>query len=354
MEAFLEKFLVFPYYWPLLLLALPVLVMIAFLYIKSTRAMRMWFTQKDYRFFLPEAKMIFRGLALLLLIGALMGPYWGRMEQQIAQLGREVYVLVDVSASMNCEDIQPTRLEKVKKDLKRMINQLPGDRIGLIVFTSDAYVQCPLTSDHKAMAMFIDLMGSYQFANTGTSFRAALRMALERFLDTEKSARKVTRSVVLISDGEDFGENYTSVVERMQKNDITVFPVGVGTYAGGQVPRYVRGRKKGYLRGENGQPALSQLKDETLQELAASFGTEYTRIDDQIDNLDAVADQIRLLSATVMDKESRLTSVNRFQWLLGASILLFVLSMFWMPFTRRRRSSKSRPEEKNPAETVAK
>ncbi|HHG86352.1 MAG TPA: VWA domain-containing protein, partial [Bacteroidetes bacterium] len=297
----------------------------------------LWFIPKDYRFYFPEVKMVLRGLALLFLIGALMGPYWGRMEQQIAKLGREVYILVDVSASMNCEDIQPTRLEKVKKDLKRMVARLPGDRIGLIVFTSSAYVQCPLTSDQKAILMFIDLMGTYQFASTGTSFRAAMKMALDRFVNTEKSARKTTRSVILISDGEDFGENFTSVVERMKTNDITLFPVGVGTYAGGQVPKYIRGRKKGYVRTKQGAPAISQLKDETLQDLAAEFGTEYTRIDDQIQNLDNVSNQISLLSATVLDKENRLTSVNRFQILLGGSILCLALSMFWMPIAARRR-----------------
>lgn len=341
MEATLEKFLVFPYYWPLVLIAIPFLVAIAVLYVKSQRAMRIWFEQRDYKFYFPEAKMVLRALALLFLVVALLGPYWGRMEQQIAKLGREVYILVDVSASMNCEDIQPTRLEKVKKDLKRMVSRLPGDRIGLIVFTSSAYVQCPLTSDHKAVQMFIDLMGTYQFASTGTSFRAAMQMALERFVNTEKSARKTTRSVILLSDGEDFGENYTSVVERMKTNDITLFPVGVGTYAGGQVPKFNRGRKQGYMRNQDGSPAISQLKDESLQDLASQFGTDYTRIDDQIQNLDNVSNQISLLSATVLDKENRLTSVNRFQWFLGGAILCLALSMFWMPMATRRRKKEA-------------
>jgi Ca-activated chloride channel family protein len=337
MESFLENFFVFPRFWPLIFLLLAIVACIGVLYVKSTRAMRIWFGPGEYRFFIPEVKMLFRGFAVLALLIALLGPYWGRMEQQIAKLNREVYVLVDVSASMNCEDIEPSRLEKVKKDLRRMVANLPGDRIGLIVFTSDAYVQCPLTNDQKALNMFIDLMGSYQFANTGTSFRAALRMAVDRFENTEKSAKKVTRSVVLISDGEDFGENYTSVIEKLKSQDIKVFPVGVGTYAGGQVPNYVRGKKQGYMRTQDGTPAISQLKDETLQDLASSFGTEYVRIDNQIDNLDPVSDQIQLLSATVMDKETRLGTVNRFQWPLAAAIILFALSMFWMPFAARKK-----------------
>lgn len=331
MEDFLQKFLVYPDFWPIMLIVLPLSVAVVVVFYKSYRAMQMWFNATDYKFFIPEAKMVLRGLALLFLAISLMSPYWGRMEQQISKLGREVYILLDVSASMNTEDIQPSRIEKVKKEVRRMIGKLKGDKIGLIVFTSDAYVQCPLTNDQKAVLLFLDLVGTYQFANTGTSFRSALAMALDRFINTEKSARKTTRSIVLISDGEDFGENYTSVVDRLKDNDISVFTVGVGTYAGGKVPNIRRGKRKGYKRNDDGSPAISQLKDQTLRDIADQFGNEYHAIDDQIDNLDPITDQIKLLSATVMERENRLTSVNRYQWFLVIAFVCMVASMFMMP-----------------------
>jgi Ca-activated chloride channel homolog len=343
MIDFLKTFLITPEYWPFLLVLIPVIVMIGVIYFKSRRAMQIWFEPQDYGFFMPEIKLGLRATAVILFVVAIMGPYWGRTEQEVPIRGREVYVLIDVSASMNCEDIQPTRLQKVKRDLKKMIGQMDGDRVGLVVFTSDAYVQCPLTSDLNAANLFLDLVGTAQFSNSGTSFREALLTALDRFEASEDSLevnKKMSRSVVLISDGEDFGENYSSVVARMKDHSITVFPVGVGTYAGAQVPEYKSGQKIGYKKDKEGGQALSALKDETLQDLASSFGTNYYKIDDQFDNFDPVLDQIKLLSSQELDREKRLAEVNQYQWFLFAGILMFIVSLFWMPVAKSARSGR--------------
>jgi Ca-activated chloride channel homolog len=343
MKDFLRSFLISPDFWPFVFVLIPVGVMIAVIYYKSRRAMRIWFSHEDYAFFLPEVKLFMRVVAGMLFVVALVGPYWGRTEQDVPIRGREVYVLIDVSASMNCEDIAPTRLQKVKRELKKMIGQMSGDRVGIIVFTSDAYVQCPLTSDLNAANLFLDLVGTAQFSNSGTNFREALQMALVRFTEDEDSLevnRKLSRSIVLISDGEDFGENYTSVVSRLKDHGITVFSVGVGTYAGAQVPEYRNGQKIGYKHGGDGGPAISQLKDETLQEIASSFRTDYVTLDDQFDNLDPVLDQIKLLSAQELDRERRLAEVNQYQWFLGTGIVLFILSFFWMPYGVTKRAGK--------------
>lgn len=344
MKDFLNNFLITPSYWPFLFLLLPVGVVIGVIYYKSRKAIKIWFAPSDYRFFIPEMKLILRLFAALLFVIALVGPYWGRIEQEIPVLGREVYVLMDVSASMNCEDIQPTRLQKVKREVKKMIGQMQGDRIGLIVFTSDAYVQCPLTSDLKAANLFLDLVGTAQFSNSGTSFREALQTALVRFQEADSldptKARKMSRSIVLISDGEDFGDTYTSVIERLKKHNVAVFTVGVGTYAGAQVPEYRNGQKVGVKRSQEGGPAISQLKDETLQDIAASFGTTYHSIDDQFDNLDPILDQVKLLSTQETDRERRLAEVNQYQWFLAAGVVLFIATFFWMPYATSKRGGK--------------
>lgn len=337
MESFLEQFLVAPAYWPVFLFLLPLGVVVAMLYVRHNSAVRIWFRPDEHELFFPEIKLLLRGLAVLFLAISITGPWWGRVEQQISQLGREVYILIDVSASMNCDDIKPSRLVKVKKEVRNMVNALQGDKVGLIVFTTDAYVQCPLTNDYKAVNLFLDLLGSEQFAATGTDFRVALSKALDRFVNTEKSAQKTTRSIVLISDGEHFGDEYASVIERLKDNDVTVFTVGVGTYAGGKVPDYRRGKLQGYKKNDDGSLALSKLKDDDLQEIADQFGTDYTRIDDQIDDLDAVLDQIQLLSASVVGRETMLANVNRYQLFLLLSVICLGASMFLMPFRKKQR-----------------
>ena len=337
MLDFFNKFMVSPEYAVLFLVLIPVAVLVVVLNQKANRSIRLWFSQGEYTFFFPEIKMVLRLIALVLILFGLMGPFWGPTEQQIAKLGREVYILIDVSASMNTEDIKPSRLEKVKLEVKKMLGELKGDKVGLIVFTSDAYVQCPLTSDHSALMLYLDMVGSYQFASTGTSFREAMLMALDRFVNTEKSARKTTRAVILISDGEDFGEEYESVATRMINNNITVFPVGVGTAGGGPVPNIVKGEKRGFKKTQEGGQAISAIKEETLQDIAKQFNTEYHSIDDQIDNLDPVTNQIQMLSASVMDRETRKVSVNRYQWFLGLGLLCFVVTLFWMPYKPLRK-----------------
>jgi|GEM_PF-1223963 len=336
MEAVLESFMVSPEYWPVLLLWIPFGVVVVLLYIRSNSAVRIWFRPEEYTFFLPEIKLVFRGVAIVFLSLAMLGPWWGRVEQQINQLGREVYFLVDVSASMNCDDIKPNRISKVKKEIRSMVNKMKGDRVGLIVFTTDAYVQCPLTNDYKAMNLFLDILGTEQFSSTGTDFRVALTKALERFSNTEKTDQKMTRSVVLISDGEHFGDEFTSVTERLKQQEIQVFTVGVGTYAGGKVPEIRKGNVVGYKKAKDGSLAISKLEDASLQGLAEEFGTSYTRIDDQIDNLDPVLDQVEEQSASVVGRETMLANVNRYQVFLLISLITFITSMIWMPIKTNR------------------
>lgn len=348
MESFLEEFLVQPEWWPVFLFLLPLGVVLGFLYIRNRSSVSIWFKPGTYTLFIPEIRLILRGIAVLFLSIAIVGPWWGRVEEQISQLGREVYFLIDVSASMNTEDIRPSRFSKVKKEVRSMINQLRGDKVGIIAFTTKAYVRCPLTNDYRAANLFLDILQPSQYASTGTDFRSALKLALDRFVrddeeeDGEIKVRpKVTRSVVLISDGEHFGKEYQSVIERMQDFGITVFPVGVGTYAGGQVPDIKGKRRLGYKKNEDGEVAISKLTDESLTDIAQQFGVEYTQIDDPIDNLDPVLDQIQMQSASVVDRETRLSDVNRYQVFLLLTVLCLFASMVLMPFQTRQQQKGS-------------
>lgn len=325
--------------WWLLLIPAGI-VLVVFIFLRSEKIFKVWLRSDEYKFYDPVTKLVLRISGLVLLGIALIGPYWGRVEQKVSVLGREIYLVVDVSASMNAEDIKPSRLEKVKRELKVMVSELRGDKVGLIVFTSNAYVQCPLTDDFNAVNLFIDLIQTDQFANTGTKFRAGLSMALERFTNTEKSLEKITRSIVLISDGEDFGSGYTSVLDRLTEEEITVFAVGIGTNAGAPVPNIVLGQKRGYKKDANGQPALSKLEDKSLLEIADVFGTEYFKLNKQIKSLKPVTEQIKLLSASVMDSKVEQVNNNRYQWFAVIGLICLVLSMVWMPIRSKKMALK--------------
>jgi Ca-activated chloride channel family protein len=327
----------------LALLGIPFLLgVIYFTAHRSSRAVQVWFHQREVMLHAPYGRMAFRMAAVLLLGIALVGiSLGGRSERTISTYGREVYILLDVSASMMTEDVKPNRLEKVRREMKQMISSLSGDKFGLIVFTSDAYVQCPLTNDKDAMLLFLDMVNPSQFSNGGTDFRSALAMALDRFEHVEKESKKTSRCVLLVSDGEHFGDSYESVLDRMKLQDITVFTVGVGTEAGGPVPDYQGGQKVGVKRGQDGQTAISTIQESTLRSIAEVFGTTYLRMDEQMDNLDPIEDQIRMVSASQTGSRAEKMKHNWFQVPLGMAFVLILLSMILAPLRRPEANSLS-------------
>ena len=308
-----------------------VLILLAIIYGRTFQALRNWFRKEEYGFHFPGLKFALRGIGFTCIALALVGPYWGRREQKVNVMGREVYILLDVSASMNAEDLKPSRLEKVKQDLKRMVNDLRGDKIGLIVFTSHAYVQTPLTNDAAMLMTYIDLVKTDQFANTGTDFRQALVKARDRFMNVEVAKSKVSRAIILISDGENFGDGYTSVTDALEEEGIKVFPVGVGTEEGAPVPNLVYGKQNGYLKNPDGSTAMSKLTGESLKEMAEVFGTEYFAIDNQVKDLRPVTEQIKLQSASLVDTKTEQVNNNRYQFFLLPGILLMMVTMFLLP-----------------------
>ena len=121
---------------------------------------------------------------------------------------------------MNSEDIQPSRLEKAKAEIKQCISTFRGDKIGIIAFSDYAYVQCPLTRDYRAAQLFLEMLQTDQYAQSGTQYRNALAVSLDRLLKTPSDARRSQRAIVLVSDGEDFGDNYPSLLNRIRKSNI--------------------------------------------------------------------------------------------------------------------------------------
>ncbi|MEM6803558.1 MAG: VWA domain-containing protein, partial [Bacteroidota bacterium] len=274
---------VYPEYW-IWALGLPASIGIIYLvYRRVAYITKAWFSEDQYARSQPLTKFILRSLGFCLLFLGLMGPFWGSQQERMNALAREFYILLDVSASMNAEDIRPTRLKRVKRELRQLSGKLEGDKIGLILFTENAYVQCPLTLDHDAFLTFLDMAETYQYAQTGTQFRSALAMAMDRFSKSDTTDRNISRSIILISDGEDFGDTYASVIERLKDADIHVFTVGIGSYEGAPVPD-TDPSKKGYKRNEDGTTVISRLIDDDLISIANEFNTDFVSLDDPDNN----------------------------------------------------------------------
>ena len=151
-------------------------------------------------------KLVLRTAYFALLIIAFLGPSFGDSKKEIKSVGKDIMICVDLSKSMDAFDIQPSRLEKVKFEMKRVVEAFNSDRIGIIIFSSEAFMQCPLTFDQNALNLFIETMNSGLVPPTGTDFGPPLRMALKKLEDQKGGAQQKSEAIILISDGEDFGK----------------------------------------------------------------------------------------------------------------------------------------------------
>ena len=148
-------------------------------------------------------KFFLRSTYFLLFILSILGPSFGESKKEIEIVGKDIMIAVDLSESMNANDIQPSRLEKIKFELKKIINEFYSDRIGIIMFSNDAFVQCPLTYDKNALNLFVETLNTGLVPKTGTDFGPPLKISLEKLKnDDSKPNTNKSKIILLISDGE--------------------------------------------------------------------------------------------------------------------------------------------------------
>lgn len=319
---------------PWLLLLLPAGALLWLVYSRTSKLIPAWFAAGTYGGHRPGARFILRAVGLGFACLALLGPYFSADTRSGDVLGHQVYFLLDLSGSMNAEDIRPSRLTKAREEIRKTIEKLKGEQMGLIVFTDLAFVQCPLTDDYQALLLYLDILETGLFSNSGTDFRQALTVAYNQFAAEQNAReRRVSQCIVLVSDGENHSEKFASVIGKIRDAGMQVVSVGVGSSRGARVPTLDRdGNKVGYKKDSRGLEVLSQRQDETLQSIARKFGTQYMLLANERDNLNALPDIIRAQPASIVASRSELTKLNRYSWLLLPALLCWALSMFLMPY----------------------
>ena len=201
------------------------------------------------------SKAVIRTIYFTLFIIALLGPSFGDTSREVKAIGKDIMVCVDLSESMNAQDIQPTRLEKVKFELKNLVDAFNSDRIGLIIFSSESFMQCPLTHDQGALNLFIETLGTNLVPNAGTDFGPPIKMALDKLSSEEStSTEQKSKVIILISDGEDFGDNTISHVSSLEEAGIKLFTLGVGTQTGSKIRT-----NYGFKTDRDGREVVSKL-----------------------------------------------------------------------------------------------
>ena len=273
-------------------------------------------------------KLPLRLLAGGLLLLAWLGPAIGVRQQAVRSSGQDVWLLVDVSRSMDAADVVPTRLLRTQAALTEIATAFPADRLGLIVFGSQAYVQCPLTYDQASLQLFLNTLSTKLTSPGPTTLRAPLDLLLARLEPTTTAsaggAPPRTVAAVLVSDGEDFGENLEPVLRALGRTGARVYTVGVGTAAGGPVP--APGGKTG-LRDAKGRPVVSRLREASLLQIAAQTGGQYVALNDRENGLTTLLAGLRNLPPAAGAATARTVAVadNRYRYPLGAALVLLLL-----------------------------
>jgi Ca-activated chloride channel family protein len=267
-------------------------------------------------------KMVLRTIYFALFLVAFAGPSIGTSTKEIKEEGKDIFIAVDLSQSMNATDIGPNRLQRIKFELKEFTKSFPSDRIGLIIFSSEAFLQCPLTFDQSVLQLYIDGLNTGLVPNFGTDLNAPLRIALDRF-EQDESQEVKSKSIILISDGENFGDELESIGSQLNDLGVKVFSLGIGTESGSTIPR-----GNGLVMDpQTGQPARTILERTPLQQIAAETDGQYFEISDQVQEVGDLINRLERLEGGVTGSRIVEASANKYFYFLLVALGLSLLDM---------------------------
>lgn len=264
--------------------------------------------------------------AFLFLILAILDIRGEKKHLKVKQKTSAVMFLLDVSNSMNAQDISPSRLELAKSIIIQSIQKMHDGKVGIVLFAGDARSIMPLTTDYSAAETYLSSLETSVIGRQGTDFLKAVEMASQKFKNLPKGSRKV----ILISDGEDQEGNEQEAINQAQKEGITIYSVGVGTDQGSPIPVYEYGQLMGYKTDKNGETVITKRQTNALVSLA--YETEGKYVDgNQLEV--AVAEILKLQKIKSEDQvevEAQ-SSLHYYQWFLGISLILFFMVLFFNP-----------------------
>lgn len=266
-------------------------------------------------------------VALALMAVVLSRLQFGTHLELLKREGLDIVVALDVSNSMMARDMNPNRLEKAKQEIIGIIDRLQGDRISLVAFAGEAFIQCPLTLDYAAARFLLNATDTRSVSVQGTSLTSAIEMATKAYNQKEKKHKVM----LLLTDGEDHEGGVLEAAEEARRHGIRIYTVGIGNPAGEPIPILDRvGKQVGFKKDENGEVIISAVDEETLQKIALATGGKYYRASAGEIELDRIFDEISQLEKKELEGTLVTRYDDRFQWPLLV-VILFVVGEFFVP-----------------------
>lgn len=271
-------------------------------------------------------KMMVLSLAFICLILALVNPKIGTKLETIKRQGVDVVFAIDVSKSMLAEDIAPNRLDKAKQLVTQIINNLASDRIGIIAYAGTAIPQLPITTDYAAGKMFLQNLNTDMLSSQGTAINEAINLA-RTYYDDEGQTNRV---LIIISDGEDHGNNATEAASLAKSEGIKIFTIGVGKKKGGPIPIKQNGVVLNYKKDKDGETVITHLDEETLKRIASQAGGIYINGDNTNTVVEKIKDILNNMDKKEFESKQIADFKDQFQWFLAFGLFFLVLDILFL------------------------
>lgn len=272
----------------------------------------------------PWLKFILFSCAYAFLILAAAGPQLGSQMEEEKKNGADLMILLDVSNSMLAEDMSPNRLESAKRAVDQLIDRLHDDRIGIIVFAGEPYVQLPITTDYSAAKMFLGEINTGMVPTQGTAIGSAIDMGLKSFDYNDGTGK----AMIIITDGENHEDDAVVAAKAAAEKDVMVNVIGMGSGNGAPIPLYRDGKQVGFHLDTAGHTVISKLDEDMCKEIAAAGHGAYVRATNANVGLDIIMNEISKVQRKTLDTKSFKNFEDRFQFPLGFALLLILAEFF--------------------------
>jgi len=261
-------------------------------------------------------------IALSFLILALARPQIGSRLTVTKRYGVDIMIAIDTSSSMLAQDIKPSRIEKAKLEISSLIDKLKGDKVGILTFAGDSFMQCPLTLDYSAAKMFLSIIEPGMMPKPGTAIGDAIKVAAKSFAKKERKHKVI----VLITDGEDHDTNPVEAASEAKKEGVMIYTIGIGTRKGEPIPIIDEsGKVNGYKKDKSGEVVMTKLDEEMLQKIALITDGKYYHATASEFELDKIYDEISKMEKKELSSRLFTQYEDRFQYFLGIAFILLCI-----------------------------
>ncbi|MBA4311476.1 MAG: hypothetical protein C0417_02490 [Chlorobiaceae bacterium] len=263
-------------------------------------------------------------IAFAFIIFGIANPQIGTKMEEVKRAGVDIMIALDVSNSMKAEDIKPNRLESAKQEISHMLDKFQNDRLGLIVFAGDSYLQLPLTTDYSAARLILSTIDVDVVPIPGTAIGSAIKLAMKSFASGEKKHKVI----IIISDGENHEDDAITAAKDALEDGVVVHTVGMGSPDGVPIPVYQNGIQVGFRKDQDGNTVVTKLDEQALRQIAEAGGGMYIRATNQQDELDTIFKDIQTMEKKEFGAKIFTEYEDRFQYFLGIALLLLLIEYF--------------------------